>query len=134
MPSSSLDTRVACGLMLLLQLVLLAPLSVAEYGHDFNIATYDAYIGVTIMMLVGFGYLMAFLKRYGLGAVGFTFVITALAIELNVCLTPLIPHGGHAVLNAMSLMDGNFAAATVLISFGCLIGKVRAQVERCGRA
>jgi len=53
----------------------------AEYGHDFNIAFYNAYIGVTIMMLVGFGYLMAFLKCYGLGAVGFTFVITCLALQ-----------------------------------------------------
>ena len=55
----------------------------AEYGHDFNIAFYNAYIGVTIMMLVGFGYLMAFLKCYGLGAVGFTFVITCLALQAH---------------------------------------------------
>ena len=59
----------------------LTPTPQAEYGHDFNIAFYNAYIGVTIMMLVGFGYLMAFLKCYGLGAVGFTFVITCLALQ-----------------------------------------------------
>ena len=35
------------------------------------------------MMLVGFGYLMAFLKCYGLGAVGFTFVITCLTLQAH---------------------------------------------------
>ena len=156
----------------------------AEYGHDFNIAFYNAYIGVTIMMLVGFGYLMAFLKCYGLGAVGFTFVITCLALQahsrpktnthlhnqstppppptppppihkiippqqlshsstshhpdtshrartpqMNILLRPLIPHGKHLVVNSLSLLDGHFAAATVLISFGALIGKASAYVE-----
>ena len=63
--------------------ITLTPTPQAEYGHDFNIAFYNAYIGVTIMMLVGFGYLMAFLKCYGLGAVGFTFVITCLALQAH---------------------------------------------------
>ena len=75
------------------------------------------------MMLVGFGYLMAFLKCYGLGAVGFTLCITCLALQMNILLRPLIPHGEHLVINSTSLLDGHFAAATVLISFGALIGK-----------
>jgi len=75
------------------------------------------------MMLVGFGYLMAFLKFYGLGAVGFTFVITCLALQVNILLRPLIPRGDHLIINSMTLLDGHFGAATVLISFGALIGK-----------
>lgn len=67
---------------------------------------------------------MAFLKRYGLGAVGFTFVITALCIELNIVLHALIPDGDHPTIDSTALMNGNFAAATILITFGCLIGKV----------
>lgn len=50
---ASFDTRLACIIMLVVQCALLGPLSVAEYGHNFNIAFYDAYIGITIMMLVG---------------------------------------------------------------------------------
>ena len=34
---------------------------------------YNMFIGVEIMMFVGFGYLMTFLKWYGLGAVGFKY-------------------------------------------------------------
>jgi hypothetical protein len=37
---------------------------------------YNMFIGVEIMMFVGFGYLMTFLKWYGLGAVGLTMMVT----------------------------------------------------------
>ena len=36
------------------------------------------------MLLLGFGYLMTFLGKYGLGAVGFTMLLTATAIPLNI--------------------------------------------------
>ena len=42
---------------------------------------YNLYIGVMIMMLIGFGYLMTFLKFYGLGAVGFCLLVTALGLQ-----------------------------------------------------
>merc|ERR1711871_1275638 len=95
----------------------------AKYG-TFDPAVYEMYIGVALMMLVGFGYLMTFLKQYGLGAVGFTFILTALAVQINVLLTVyLSPSGGDVVVDPYYLMDGNFAAATILISYGCMIGK-----------
>merc|ERR1719378_188444 len=75
-------------------------------------------------MLVGFGYLMTFLKQYGMGAVGFTFIITVLAVQINVLLAAyLTPDSGRPVIDAASLMDGNFGAAVILISYGCMIGK-----------
>ena len=44
-------------------------------------ASYSCYIGISLMMLVGFGYLKAFLKAYGLGAVGFTLLIISLGLQ-----------------------------------------------------
>jgi len=75
------------------------------------------------MMLIGFGYLMTFLKAYGLGAVGFTFIITCLSVQMNMFLACLIPNNTKLTVNAVTLTDGNFAAATVLISYGCILGK-----------
>jgi ammonium transporter Rh len=106
---------------------------------------YVFYLNVTIMMVVGFGYLMTFMRDYGLSAVGFTFLITTICIPWAVLSGrffasvanngsdgyPGVLDGhnetqawGKVELNVNSLLQGNFAAATVLISFGALIGKI----------
>ena len=46
---------------------------------------YQMFTGILIMMLFGFGYLMTFLSKYGLGAVGFTMLITVLGGSLACC-------------------------------------------------
>jgi len=110
--------------MLRPQIVLIGWFSKCKYDNHFDANVYNMYTGIALMMLVGFGYLMAFLKKYGLGAVGFTFVLTCLCVQLNIVLKPLIPDTLEPVISMASLIDGNFAAATILISFGCIIGKV----------
>jgi hypothetical protein len=45
---------------------------------------YKIYLDIALMMLVGFGYLMTFLQFYGLGAVGFTMLITALGVQWSI--------------------------------------------------
>ena len=52
-------------------------------GADFT-NYYNAFSGVEIMMFIGFGYLMTFLKRYGMGAVGLTMLITVVALQWGV--------------------------------------------------
>jgi len=116
-------TQITCVMLFFIQIALIGGFSTAKYGNDFNPRAYYMYTGVALMMLVGFGYLMAFLKKYGLGAVGFTFVLTCLCVQLNVLLAPAIPDGDTAVVDMWLLMDGNFAAAVILISVGCIIGK-----------
>eukprot|EP01043_Picozoa_sp_COSAG02_P028257 COSAG02_NODE_1705_length_11236_cov_6.168178_6_plen_224_part_00 len=80
---------------------------------------------------VGFGYLMTFLQHYGLGAVGFTMLITTLTVQWSIIvegvflvLSDADSHSFPMSISFLELIDGNFAAATVLISFGALIGKV----------
>merc|ERR1719236_446232 len=65
---------------------------------------YNYYVGVALMMFVGFGYLMTFLKSYGLGAVGFTALITCLGVEWALCIEQLMSSGTivvdlYAILN-----------------------------------
>ena len=119
---SEVDTRLASILLAVIQVVCWIGFFHCEYG-TFEPAVYEMYLGVALMMLVGFGYLMTFLKMYGLGAVGFTFIITAVAVQINIFLAALIPDSKTPVIDSNTLMDGNFSAAVVLISFGCLIGK-----------
>eukprot|EP00933_Yihiella_yeosuensis_P003767 TRINITY_DN10703_c0_g1_i1.p1 TRINITY_DN10703_c0_g1~~TRINITY_DN10703_c0_g1_i1.p1 ORF type:complete len:447 (+),score=94.83 TRINITY_DN10703_c0_g1_i1:74-1414(+) len=86
---------------------------------------YNFYVGVALMMFVGFGYLMTFLKAYGLGAVGFTMFITCLGVQWAVIVENIMVSGSLSMkLDFMDLLNGNFAVAAVLISFGGLIGKI----------
>jgi ammonium transporter Rh len=45
---------------------------------------YQMFTGIEIMMFFGFGYLMTFLKRYGMGAVGFTMLITVVGLQWGI--------------------------------------------------
>eukprot|EP00440_Ansanella_granifera_P043749 gb/GFBE01047409.1/.p1 GENE.gb/GFBE01047409.1/~~gb/GFBE01047409.1/.p1 ORF type:complete len:433 (+),score=110.12 gb/GFBE01047409.1/:1-1299(+) len=85
---------------------------------------YNFYVGVALMMFVGFGYLMTFLKGYGLGAVGFTMFITCIGVQWAVIVENVMVGGINMKLDFMDILNGNFAVAAVLISFGGLIGKV----------
>jgi len=89
---------------------------------------YNYYIGVSLMMLVGFGYLMTFLRWYGLGALGLTMLITCVGIETSLIsqafLAAMTGGGASFEVDLMVLLQATFAVAAFLISFGALIGKV----------
>ena len=95
---------------------------------------YVAFRDIMIMLLLGFGYLMTFLGRYGLGSVGFTMLLTAVAIPLNMAVEHYVrvlsgrTEDNYETLSALrigldTIIDGEFFAATVLISFGAIIGR-----------
>lgn len=99
------------------------------YGNTTAIDGYNYYIGVMIMMIVGFGYLMTFLKNYGLGAVGFCLLVSAIGLQWGLFIEAFfsqmynksfgpVPLDIYAILNVTS----NIAAP--LISLGAVIGKV----------
>ena len=85
-------------------------------------AQYNFYVGVALMMFVGFGYLMTCLKQYGLGAIGFTMFIACIGVEFAImCESLMVEKGFPIKVNMMAFMNGNFAVAAVLISFGAVI-------------
>ena len=85
------------------------------------------------MLLLGFGYLMTFLRHYGLGAVGFTMMLSVLAMELNIVVeyaVRLLYHNDSGPdsswpmpVSIATLIDAEFAAATLMITFGAIIGR-----------
>jgi len=112
--------------------LLLFFLSGTSYSPKYEPAHYVVFRDIMVMLLLGFGYLMTFLKQYGLGAVGFTLLITVLAMQLNVAveLGMRFVYGSTEdntawpmPLSLPTLIDGEFAAATMLISYGAVIGR-----------
>ena len=93
---------------------------------------YNMFIGVLIMMFIGFGYLMTFMKWYGLGAVGFTMLVTAMGLQWAVFtesfwgqIASPSSEGWHNVsFDMYSLLNALYAISAVLITFGALIGKI----------
>lgn len=79
---------------------------------------------VNVMVFVGFGFLMTFLKRYGYSAVGFTLLIAALCIQWAVVMRGVWhTRSGWIFVDIVGLLNAEFCAASVLISFGAVLGK-----------
>jgi ammonium transporter Rh len=99
---------------------------------DYDVKEYIAFRDIMTMLLLGFGYLMTFLKTYGLGAVGFTMMLSILSMELNIAVELFVRFLSYGSgedtsfpvpISIATLIDAEFAAATLMITFGALIGR-----------
>ena len=52
------------------------------------------YKDIHIMIFIGFGFLMTFLKKYGYGSVGFNLLLAAIAIQWAALLEGFFAHSG----------------------------------------
>lgn len=89
---------------------------------------YSLFQDVHIMMFIGFGFLMTFLKRYGFSSVGFNFLIAAFVIQWQTLISGFInsfdgSKEGIIRVDVETMTSADFAAAAVLISFGAVLGK-----------
>jgi ammonium transporter Rh len=83
------------------------------------------------MMLIGFGYLMAIIKTNGWSAIGLTFLINALVVQIYILTRgfweKIYTDGftDHTIkISVYTLMQSEFAVASCLIAFGGVIGRV----------
>lgn len=89
---------------------------------------YSIFIDVHTIVFVGFGFFMAFLKRYGYGSVGFNLLIGAYVIEWALLVrgwfdASLAGSFGRFNINVSDLLAADFCAIAVLISLGVIVGK-----------
>lgn len=115
------------------QLAILAGFYFTKYDYSMaNIvdssSVYNFYVGIALMMFIGFGYHMTFLKAHGLSAVGFTMFICCIGVQWALLVEGMMAYGKHNApdvpVGFMSLISAHWAVATVLISFGALLGKI----------
>ena len=90
---------------------------------------YPFYQDVHVMIFIGFGFLMTFLKKYTFSSVGLNFLIAAFAIQWSMIVNGVIHnmYAGHMSekipLGIENLITSDFAAGAVLITFGAVLGK-----------
>ena len=77
------------------------------------------------MLFLGIGFLMSFLKQYGLSSVTLNMLCGIVSVEWAALVVGFFHlHGGKVYMNMMdSMVAAEFAAATAMISFGVVLGK-----------
>lgn len=93
-------------------------------GSSF-VRNYPLFQDVNMMIFVGIGYLYSFLWKYGYTGIGMNFLLCAISVQWGI-----ITHhwwnleDGKMAIDLMSLVKGEFAAASAVIALGGIFGKV----------
>ncbi|KAM3930523.1 ammonium transporter Rh type A [Leptodactylus fuscus] len=94
------------------------------HRDDEFVDLYPFFQDVHVMIFVGFGFLMTFLKRYGFSSVGINLLIAAFGLQWGALMQGLWHlHDGKIEIGIKSMINADFSTATVLISFGAVLGK-----------
>ncbi|VDM56648.1 unnamed protein product [Angiostrongylus costaricensis] len=95
---------------------------------DYMASKYPMFQDTHVMIFVGFGFLMTFLKRYGYSAVSVNLLLGCFTIEWSIItngfLSKEFDRDGKFAIGLDQLLSADFAAATVLISMGAMLGKL----------
>ncbi|XP_063337258.1 ammonium transporter Rh type C-like 2 isoform X2 [Pelmatolapia mariae] len=101
-------------------------LNVTDIENDFYFR-YPSFQDVHVMIFVGFGFLMTFLKRYSFGGVGFNFLIAAFGLQWALLMQGWfhwLDTDGKIKIGIENLINADFCVAGCLIAYGALLGKV----------
>jgi ammonium transporter Rh len=102
-------------------------------GAEEVASLYGLWQDIHVMIFIGFGFLMTFLRSYGFSSLTLNFLTGVYAIQWGILVTGFFGLAfankgeglGHAKvpLNLHQLVEGDFAAAACLISLGACLGK-----------
>ncbi|KAK6295002.1 hypothetical protein J4Q44_G00342280 [Coregonus suidteri] len=85
---------------------------------------YPMFQDIHVMIFIGFGFLMTFLKRYGFSSVGLNLLLAAFALQWGLLMQGLWHlDNGKIKVSIFKMINADFSTATVLISFGAVLGK-----------
>uniref|UniRef100_A0AAX7T062 Ammonium transporter Rh type A n=1 Tax=Astatotilapia calliptera TaxID=8154 RepID=A0AAX7T062_ASTCA len=85
---------------------------------------YPMFQDVHVMIFIGFGFLMTFLKRYGFSSVGINLLLAAFGLQWGLLMQGIWHlEGGKIKVSILKIINADFSTATVLISFGAVLGK-----------
>mmetsp|Transcript_19887 Transcript_19887/g.46549 ORF Transcript_19887/g.46549 Transcript_19887/m.46549 type:complete len:835 (+) Transcript_19887:55-2559(+) len=122
-PSSSLH-RVNAGVLLVFSQTCF--LILLMFAEEIPNTQHDHLAGISLLTVVGLGLMRAFLRAYGLGAIGFCMVLNCLAVQWSMVLDSTLQKTVLKI-GLASVGQGYYAAAALLVSFGALVGKIRLE-------
>ncbi len=91
-----------------------------------DVQKYYRAIHIMAMLLLGFGFLMVFVRKYGRSALTATFLLVSVSLPLYYVISSLgiFAHKGSEI-DALILAE--FAAASLLITAGAVLGRLKMQ-------
>lgn len=90
------------------------------------VAQYNYSIHILAMLVVGFGFLMVFVRRYGFGATTGTYLVVATGLPLYMLLRANGVVGHEITAHSVeTLILAEFSVATALIAMGAVLGRLR---------
>ncbi|CAH2090570.1 unnamed protein product [Euphydryas editha] len=98
-------------------------LHVSFFSYRFYITIFACFEGTHVMIFIGFGFLMTFLKKYCYSALGFNWFLAALVIQWALlCQSFYHMQDNIIYITKESLLEADIMSATVLITFGAVLG------------
>jgi ammonium transporter Rh len=98
----------------------------SELNEARQVAQYNYVIHILAMLLVGFGFLMVFVRRYGFGATTGTYLVVAVGLPLYMLLRANGVFAHEIAPNTVkALLFAEFAVAAALIAMGAVLGRLR---------
>jgi ammonium transporter Rh len=93
---------------------------------------YGAFQDTNVMMLIGFGFLMTFMRNHSFSALSYTFFINAIVVQLYILaisfwdriFNGFSTQNKYIYISQTLITNASFCVASVLIAFGGVIGRV----------
>ncbi|MGE5417931.1 MAG: ammonium transporter [Acidobacteriota bacterium] len=89
---------------------------------------YGRSIHILAMLLVGFGFLMVFVRKHGYSSITATFLVVSVALPMYMLLKSFGgEHYSLATININTFLMAEFAAASLLIAIGAPLGRLKME-------
>nr|XP_056700886.1 ammonium transporter Rh type A-like [Euleptes europaea] len=100
----------------------------ADPGANPLYAIFSLFQDIQLMLLVGLALLLAFMKGYGVSAIAYNFLLANFATQWALIVEGFVHHyrQGKIHLGLYNILTAEFAAVTVLISAGAILGRTSA--------
>ncbi len=100
--------------------------SAADSGLVWDSLKYEKSIHILAMLLVGFGFLMVFVRKHGFSSVTATFLVVSVSLPLYMLIKSFGGEGfSMPVVSIDSFIFAEFAAASLLIAIGAPLGRLK---------
>jgi len=95
----------------------------SEIASIIEVQQYNRAIHIMAMLLIGFGFLMVFVKKYGRSAITATYLLVSVSLPLYLAIKSMGIFEGKGEIEQFILAE--FGAASLLIAAGAILGRIK---------